>query len=125
MPNFQSSITGALNTVAQVAVVKPLTQKLKEEQSLSGALEKIQAGEDVDIETVPEAKREQVKQAQETQREIDIATANVALETAKRLQGVPTQAERFKNLVQRQQDIDNSKKAKQRILDLIYPKGGQ
>lgn len=123
---LQSAINQTLGTI-QTGVVQNIAIKNLREQTAAAneyakALDKVQSGEDVDIETVPKRYQESVKKHQEEQRDIEIAMANTALETAKRLQGVPTQAERFKNLVQRQQDIDNSKTSAQRLLDTIYPK---
>ena len=125
---LQSAINQTLGTI-QTGVVQNIAIKQLREQTAASkeyvkALDKVQSGEDVDIETVPKQYQAAVKKHQEEQEAIDKATAETALNTAQRLMGGndPLAAFRLKNLKQRQEEEKTRHISRERMLDNLYGK---
>ena len=120
---LQSAINQTLGTiqtgVVQNIAVKSLREQTAASKEYAKALDKVQSGEDVDIETVPKQYQAEVKKHQEEQEAIDKATAETALNTAQRLMGGndPLAAFRIKNLKQRQEEEKTRHISRERMLD--------
>ena len=125
---LQSAINQTLGTiqtgVVQNIAVKSLREQTAASKEYAKALDKVQSGEDVDIETVPKQYQAAVKKHQEEQEAIDKATAETALNTAHRLMGGndPLAAFRLKNLKQRQEEEKTRHISRERMLDNLYGK---
>ena len=125
---LQSAINQTLGTiqtgVVQNIAIKQLREQTAASKEYAKALDKVQSGEDVDIETVPKQYQAAVKKHQEEQEAIDKATAETALNTAQRLMGGndPLAAFRLKNLKQRQEEEKTRHISRERMLDNLYGK---
>ena len=125
---LQSAINQTLGTiqtgVVQNIAIKQLREQTAASKEYAKALDKVQSGEDVDIETVPKQYQAEVKKHQEEQEAIDKATAETALNTAQRLMGGndPLAAFRIKNLKQRQEEEKTRHISRERMLDNLYGK---
>ena len=125
---LQSAINQTLGTiqtgVVQNIAIKQLREQTAASKEYAKALDKVQSGEDVDIETVPKQYQAAVKKHQEEQEAIDKATADTALNTAQRLMGGndPLAAFRIKNLKQRQEEEKTRHISRERMLDNLYGK---
>ena len=125
---LQSAINQTLGTiqtgVVQNIAIKQLREQTAASKEYAKALDKVQSGEDVDIETVPKQYQAAVKKHQEEQEAIDKATAETALNTAQRLMGGNDRlaAFRIKNLKQRQEEEKTRHISRERMLDNLYGK---